>query len=168
VQLAKLAGAEVIACASTEAKLQRLRQLGADHVLDYTKHSLPEWVRDTFGKPQRRGGAGGVDVVVNFTGGDTWVPSLKCLRRGGRLLTCGATAGFDPVEDLRYIWTYELQVQGSNGWTREGVQALLQLVQDGALQPVVDQVFPLREAAAALARIEDRQAFGKVVVQPWA
>lgn len=168
VQLAKLAGAEVIACASTEAKLQRLRQLGADHLLDYTKHSLPEWVRDTFGKPQRRGGAGGVDVVVNFTGGDTWVPSLKCLRRGGRLLTCGATAGFDPVEDLRYIWTYELQVQGSNGWTREGVQALLQLVQDGALQPVVDQVFPLREAAAALARIEDRQAFGKVVVQPWA
>jgi NADPH:quinone reductase-like Zn-dependent oxidoreductase len=60
----------------------------------------------------------GVDVVVNYTGGDTWVKSMRVLHRGGRLLTCGATAGYDPVEDIRFIWTFELQVLGSNGWMR--------------------------------------------------
>jgi alcohol dehydrogenase len=168
VQLARLAGCEVIACASTADKLQRLRELGADHLLDYTKHSPPEWVRDTFGKPSRRGDAGGVDVVVNFTGGDTWVPSLKCLRRQGRLLTCGATAGYAPAEDLRYIWTFELQIQGSNGWTRQDILSLLELVADGSLAPVVDRVYPLQGASEALARLENREAFGKVLVQPWA
>lgn len=168
VQLAKQAGAEVVACASSQAKLERLRELGADHVFDYTKTGLPEWVRDHFGKPNRRGTAGGVDVVVNFTGGNTWVPSLKCLRRQGRLLTCGATAGFDPAEDLRYIWTFELQVRGSNGWTREDILRLLELVAAGAFTPVVDQLFPLSQAAAAMQRLEQREAFGKAVVQPWA
>jgi alcohol dehydrogenase len=168
LQLAKLAGCEVIACASSEPKLARLRELGADHVLDYTSHALPDWVRDTFGKPSRRDTSGGVDVVVNFTGGDTWVPSLRCLRRQGRLLTCGATAGFAPAEDLRYIWTFELQVKGSNGWTRDDILKLLKLIEDGLLVPCIDQVFPLRDTAAAMARIENRQAFGKVMVQPWA
>jgi alcohol dehydrogenase len=168
VQLAREAGAEVIACASSDAKLARLRELGAHHVLDYTRHGIAEWVRDQFGKPSRRDTSGGVDVVVNFTGGDTWVPSLKCLRRQGRLLTCGATAGFDPVEDLRYIWTFELQVKGSNGWTREDILSLLKLVAEGALKPAVDAVYGLGETAAAFSRIENRQAFGKVVVRPWA
>jgi len=168
VQLAKLAGSEVIACASSESKLQRMSELGADHLLNYTRQGLPEWVRDTFGKPSRRDTSGGVDVVVNFTGGDTWVPSLRCLRKQGRLLTCGATAGFDPAEDLRYIWTFELQVRGSNGWTREDILGLLQRVGDSSLHPVIDQVFPLRDVPAAMARLEGRQAFGKVVVQPWA
>ncbi len=71
-----------------------------------------------------------MDVVVNFTGGDTWVPSLRCLRRGGRLLTCGATAGFDPKTDIRYIWTFELQVLGSNGWTPEDLTTLLRMVDE--------------------------------------
>lgn len=168
VQLAKLAGSEVVACASSQEKLQRLRELGADHQLDYSKQPLHEWVRDNFGKPNRRGTAGGVDVVVNFTGGETWVPSLRCLRRQGRLLTCGATAGFAPVEDLRYIWTFELQVLGSNGWTREDIVSLLDLVSAGSLKPVIDQVYSLQEAPAALARLEMRQVFGKVVVKPWA
>jgi NADPH:quinone reductase-like Zn-dependent oxidoreductase len=166
VQLAKLAGAEVIACASTPAKLERLRQLGADHLFDYSSGALHTWVHQRFGKPHRRDGSGGVDVVVNFTGGDTWVPSLRCLRRGGRLLTCGATAGFAPTEDLRYIWTFELQIMGSNGWAREDVTRLLSLVEQKKFVPIVDKVFPLSDAGAAMQHLESRQAFGKVVVRP--
>ena len=97
VQLAKLAGAEVIAAASTEDKLKRLGELGADHLLDYKKHDFMKWVFEKFGKPHRRKFADGVDVVVNFTGGDTWVKSMRVLHRGGRLLTCGATAGLRPA-----------------------------------------------------------------------
>ena len=90
----------------------RLKDLGAAHLLDYTKHDFVKWVHETFGKPHRRKFTGGVDVVVNFTGGETWVPSLRVLHRGGKVLTCGATAGFDPKEDLRFIWTFELQDPG--------------------------------------------------------
>ena len=68
-------------------------------------------------------------MVVNYTGGDTWVKSLKVLKVGGRLLTCGATAGYDPEEDIRFIWTFELKVLGSNGWMRTDIEKLLELVQ---------------------------------------
>ena len=71
---------------------------------------------------------GGYDVVVNFTGGDTFAPSLRCLKMGGRLLTCGATAGFDPKTDLRFVWTGELDVRGSNGWRRDDLAALIEMV----------------------------------------
>src|ERR1700722_10286009 len=77
VQLAKLAGAEVVACASSEDKMRRLRELGADHVVNYVETNFVDAVYGIYGKPGRRGAPGGVDVVVNFTGGDTWVPSLK-------------------------------------------------------------------------------------------
>ena len=93
VFLAKMAGATVIACASSDEKIKRLYALGADHVIDYARGDFMAEVHARFGKPSRRSFEGGVDVVINFTGGDTWVPSLRCLRRGGRLLTCGATAG---------------------------------------------------------------------------
>jgi alcohol dehydrogenase len=135
VLLAKLAGATVVACASSDAKLKRLHELGADQVIDYARGDFMAEVHARFGKPHRRGFDGGVDVVVNFTGGETWVPSLRCLRRGGRLLTCGATAGFDPRTDLRYIWTFELQVLGSNGWTLEDLVTLLQMVEERRLSP---------------------------------
>ena len=82
-------------------------------------------------------------MVVNFTGGDTWAPSLRCVKRGGRLLTCGATAGFDPPTDIRFIWTAELDVRGSNGWTRRTCTALLGLVRTGRLAPVIDRGLPL-------------------------
>lgn len=167
VQIAKAQGAEVIACASTPEKLERLRALGADHVLDYTQVELQQWVWSRFGKPHRRNNTGGLDVIVNFTGGGTWVPSLKCLRRQGRLLTCGATAGFDPVEDLRYIWTYELQIRGSNGWDRSDVESLLRMVGQESIAPPIDGMYSLAQAPAAMRRLEDRQAFGKVLVQPW-
>ena len=116
VILAKLLGAEVIACASSDEKMARLKELGADEVIDYTKVDWSKWAIEKYGKPQRRSYEGGVDVVVNFTGGDTWVPSLRCLKRGGKLLVCGATAGYDPKEDLRYIWSFELQIIGSNSY----------------------------------------------------
>jgi alcohol dehydrogenase len=88
------------------------------------------------------------------------------LRVGGRLLTCGATAGYDPAEDIRFIWTFELKVLGSNGWANQDVVALLELVRSGKLEAVVDEVYPLARAAAALQRIEDRNVFGKLVITP--
>lgn len=166
VQLAKLAGGEVIACASTEAKLAGLKALGADHVIDYKKQDFVKWVYGTFDKPHRRHGTGGVDMVVNFTGGDTWVPSLKVLRRQGKVLTCGATAGFDPKEDLRYIWSFELKVLGSNGWMREDLTTLFDLVGSGRLKPVIDKELPLEEVNEAFRLIEDREVFGKVILKP--
>lgn len=166
VQLAKLAGCEVIACSSSPAKLARLQALGADHLLDYSQHKLTDWVFAKYGKPHRRMYTRGVDVVVNFTGGDTWVPSLRILHRQGRMLTCGATAGFDPQEDIRYIWTYELQILGSNGWMREDIEQLFELVEARKLKPVIDRTFRLDEVNAAFDVMEQREVFGKVVVTP--
>jgi 2-desacetyl-2-hydroxyethyl bacteriochlorophyllide A dehydrogenase len=166
VQLAKLVGAEVIACASSDAKLARLKELGADHLVDYTKEDFMKWVYAKFDKPHRRQFTGGVDTVVNFTGGDTWVKSMRVLHRQGKLLTCGATAGYDPKEDIRLIWTFELRVLGSNGWMREDLQTLIDLIRAGRLKPVIDKTLPLSEANEAFRLIEDREIFGKVVVKP--
>jgi alcohol dehydrogenase len=168
VQLAKQAGATVIACASSDEKLQRLKSIGADIGINY---ATSDWVAECyrlFGKPRVMGAnAGGVDVVVNFTGGHTWVPSLRVLRRDGRLLTCGATAGFDPKEDIRFIWTFELNIIGSNGWSREDVHALLDLVKAGKLSPELHpQRYPLEHAREALRLLDDRQVYGKVIVEP--
>src|SRR4029079_911842 len=116
VLLAKMLGAEVIACASSEGKLQRLKELGADEVIDYSKTDWSKWAVEKYGKPQRRSYEGGVDAVINFTGGDTWHPSLRCLKRGGKLRVCGATAGYDPKEDLRYVWSFEIEIKGSNSF----------------------------------------------------
>jgi alcohol dehydrogenase len=166
VQLAKLAGAHVVVAASSEDKLASLKALGADDGINYKTDDFMKEVHRRFGKPKFFGGDTGMDVVVNFTGGDTWVPSLRCLRNGGRLLTCGATAGFDPKEDIRYIWTFELNIIGSNGWLPEDLESLLALVRSGKLQPVIDQVLPLKDARAAFRRLDERAVFGKVVVAP--
>jgi alcohol dehydrogenase len=166
VLLAKMLGAEVIACASSAGKIKRLRELGADHVVDYKEADFSKWAIEKFGKPQRRSRDGGVDVAINFTGGDTWVPTLRCVKRGGKILVCGATAGFDPKEDLRYIWSFELQVIGSNSFYDENLQALMDLIQQNKLKPVIDEVLPLEKAAHGLKLIEDRAVFGKVVVCP--
>ena len=168
VQLAKIAGATVVACAGTDEKAERLKQLGADHVINYTRDDFLKAAYDLYGKPSRRGADArkGFDVVVNYTGGDTWVKSLKCLTVGGRLLTCGATAGFAPAEDIRFIWTFELKILGSNGWARADIEALLALVRSGALKVVTQKSFPLEQARDALRLIEDREVFGKIVVTP--
>ena len=166
VILAKLLGAEVIACASSEDKLARLKELGADEVINYKDVDFSKWAVEKYGKPQRRTYEGGVDVVINFTGGDTWVPSLRCLKRGGKLLVCGATAGHDPKEDLRYIWTFEINVVGSNSFYDDDLKGLMKLIQDGKMKPVIDKVLPLDEAREGLRLIRDREVMGKVVVAP--
>ncbi len=168
LQLAKLAGCEVVACAGTDAKAQRLMELGADKTINYIEKDFVKEAYAMYGKPTRRGAGTdqGLDVVVNYTGGDTWVKSLRILKVGGRLLTCGATAGFDPKEDIRFIWTFELKVLGSNGWMRTDIEKLLELVQSGKLKVLVDKVYKLSDAAEALRVIEDREVFGKVVVAP--
>jgi alcohol dehydrogenase len=166
VILAKLLGAEVIACASSDEKLARLKEMGADEVVDYTKTDWSKWAVEKYGKPQRRSYEGGVDVVVNFTGGDTWHPSLRCLKRGGKLLVCGATAGYDPKEDLRYVWSFELKIIGSNSFYDEDLKGLMDLIQAGKMKPVIDKVLPLEEAREGLRLIQDRQVIGKVVVTP--
>ncbi|MEM8877401.1 MAG: zinc-binding dehydrogenase [Pseudomonadota bacterium] len=165
VQLAKAAGAEVIATASSDEKLQRLAELGADHLINYAESDFFAEVIERFGKPRVMGG-GGVDVVVNFTGGETWVPSLRCLTKNGRLLTCGATAGFDPKTDIRYIWTFEQNIIGSNGWSMEDVQELLAMVERGQLKALVDRTLPLEETQEAFRLLRDREVFGKVIVSP--
>ena len=166
VLLAKMLGAEVIACASSADKIQRLKDLGADHVINYKDTDFSKWAIEKFGKPQRRNYEGGVDVVINFTGGDTWAPTLKCVKRGGKILVCGATAGFDPKEDLRYIWSFELKVIGSNSFYDENLTALMDLIQQGKMKPVIDEILPLEKAAEGLKLIEDRAVFGKVIVCP--
>jgi alcohol dehydrogenase len=166
VLLAKMLGAEVIACASSDEKLARLKAMGADEVVDYTKTDWSKWAVEKYGKPQRRSYDGGVDVVVNFTGGDTWHPSLRCLKRGGKLLVCGATAGYDPKEDLRYVWSFELKILGSNSFYDDNLKGLMDLIQAGKMKPVIDKVLPLSEAREGLRLIRDREVIGKVVVAP--
>jgi alcohol dehydrogenase len=165
VQLAKLVGAEVIACASSAAKLQRLREIGADHVVNYRERPFLDAVKEIYGKP-RITGSGGVDVAVNFTGGDTLLPTQKCVKLGGRILCCGATAGFDLHLDARYWWTFEQTLIGSDGWVKEDLSSLLQLVASRRLDPSIDRVLPLEEAAEAERLLEDREVFGKVVLRP--
>jgi alcohol dehydrogenase len=166
VILAKLLGAEVIACASSAEKLARLKTLGADHAVNYRDTDWSKWAVEKYGKPQRRSYDGGVDVVINFTGGDTWLPSLRCLKRGGKLLVCGATAGYDPKEDLRYVWSFELKIMGSNSFYDDNLAALMQLIHEGKMKPVIDKVLPLDEAREGLRLIADREVIGKVVVTP--
>jgi alcohol dehydrogenase len=166
VILAKMLGAEVIACASSEEKLQRLKELGADEVVNYKEVDFSKWAVERYGKPQRRSYEGGVDVVINFTGGDTWHPSLRCLKRGGKLLVCGATAGYDPKEDLRYVWSFELQIIGSNSFYDENLTALMDMIAHGKMRPLIEKVLPLEQAAEGLRLIRDREVIGKVVVAP--
>jgi NADPH:quinone reductase-like Zn-dependent oxidoreductase len=164
--LAKHLGAEVIACTSSAEKMHKLKELGADETINVTETDFSKWAVEKYGKPQRRSYDGGVDVVINFTGGDTWHPSLRCLKRGGRLLVCGATAGYDPKEDLRYIWTFELKIIGSNSFYDDDLQALMKLIAAGEMRPVIDKVLPLEQAREGLRLIQDREVIGKVVVAP--
>ena len=163
VLLAKMIGAHVVAAAGSPAKCERLHALGADETVDYSAEDFAAYARRTTGTLFT---GGGYDVVVNFTGGDTWASSLRCVKRGGRLLTCGATAGFDPPTDIRFIWTAEMDVRGSNGWARRDLTALLEMVADGRLTPVIDQRLPLERGVEAMRLLEDRQFFGKIVLGP--
>ena len=166
VVLTKKLGAEVIACVGSAEKGEALAASGADHVVNYREEDFSRWAIARYGKPQRRSYEGGVDVVINFTGGETWRPSLKCLKRGGTLLVCGATAGYDPAEDLRYVWSFELNIKGSNSFYQDDLDALLGMVARGDITPLIDRQLPLEQAAEGLRLIRDREVLGKVIVTP--
>jgi len=164
VLLSKMMGCEVVACASSDEKLERLKEIGADHLINYKERNFREATWDIFGKPAYTGG-GGVDVAVNATGGKTWKDTIRCLGKGGRLLTCGATAGFEEEIDVRYIWTYEHDILGSDGWERQDLVTLLDYVAKSSLKPVIDKIMDLEEIHEAERLMEDREVFGKIVLR---
>jgi len=165
VLLAKMKGAKVIACAGSKEKLQRLHEIGADYCIDYSTQNVRDAVWDIVGKP-RRDGAGGVEVVVNSTGGGTWPDSIRALKLGGRLVTCGATAGYEEKIDVRYLWTFEHTILGSNGCTRSDMTTLLDYCADGTFSPVIDKVFDLKNVQEAERMMEQRKVFGKILITP--
>lgn len=165
VQLCKLAGATVIATGSGEWKREKLKELGADHVFPSRTEEWLGQVKAIAGRPRYLDkAAGGVDAVVNYIGGDTWAASLKVLRYHGRMITCGATAGYDPPTDIRYIWSFEQTITGSDGWSRAGIAQLLEMVAAGRLDPAVHAVRPLEEVGEAMAELVARQVFGKSIL----
>lgn len=159
IQLAKEIGARVVACSSSAAKLERLAALGADELVDTSNGEFGGQVWNLTGRK-------GADVVVDYLGKDTWGQSVRALRHGGRLVTCGASTGFLVEMDLRYVWTRELDVLGSDGWSRGDLLALVGQVRDGSLSPVIHSVHPLSRVRDAVAELEDRRAIGKVLVVP--
>ena len=165
VQLAKAAGCTVIAVTSSATKADGLKAIGADYVVDATATSYVEFVKEKYGKPRTRGLSGGIDVCVNYTGGDTWTECFRAVRRGGRILTCGATAGYDPKTDIRYIWSFEYNIIGSNGWEREDHAKMLELIAEGRLVPVIDRVAPMSDIASAMRDLHERRVLGKVVLE---
>ena len=128
VQVVKAYGGRVIACASTDEKCAKLAKLGADHTINYSTH---DFSREAW----RLSGKKGVDVCVNFTGGETWNPSIRTLKLHGKLLTCGATAGFDARTDIRYIWQREVKVIGSNGYAKSDVTRGMVDMAEGRIKP---------------------------------
>ncbi|HEV3311894.1 MAG TPA: zinc-binding dehydrogenase [Chloroflexota bacterium] len=159
VQLGHATGARVIACSGSDEKLGRLRQFGAGETVNTSTEDFSKRVWELTGKH-------GADVVIDYTGKETWPSSIRCTKPGGRLATCGATTGYDASTDLRYVWTRELDILGCNGWMREDLLALIAMVRDGGLRPVISSVYPLSRIAEAEAELEDRRALGKVIVVP--
>jgi alcohol dehydrogenase len=166
VLLSKMIGCEVVACGSTGDKLRALKDWGADHVINYREKDFVREVWGLYDKPHRRKYTGGVDVAINFTGGDTWAQSFKATKRGGKILTCGATAGYDPKTDIRYIWTFELKVLGSNSWAPSDLETLMKLIAEGRFKPVIDTVLPLAETREGVRQLRDREVIGKIIIEP--
>jgi len=158
IQIAKLWGARVIATASTDAKLARAQELGADDLVNYREQDFAREV-------QRLTDKKGVEVVIEHVGQDTFPKSLRSLARGGRLVTCGATSGPDIEVDLRYVFARHLALLGSYMGGKHELAELLPFFDTGRLKPVVDRVFPLEEAADAHRRMENREQFGKIVLR---
>ncbi len=163
VLLAKRAGCTVIAAAGSDEKCAKLTALGADATINYATTAIDGYIRDKTGSLLR---GGGVDVVINFTAGDTWTPSIRCVKRFGRLLCCGGTGGYAAPTDIPYLFTSEMSIIGSTGWTREDQQACLDLVAGGDFDPPIDRIVPLSDGIAAVRALEERQVFGKVIVKP--
>ena len=158
IQIAKLYRARVIATASTDDKLAKARELGADDIINYREQDFAKEVRRLTNKKV-------VDIVIDHVGKDTFGKSIASLARGGRLVTCGATSGPDVDIDLRYVFARHLSLLGSHMGGKHELAELLPFFDTGALKPVVDRVLPLEEAADAHRRLENREQFGKIVLR---
>lgn len=159
IQIARLFQCRVIATAGGEEKMARARELGAAHVIDHYRQDISAEVRRLTGKR-------GVDVVVEHVGAATWHKSLESLAPAGRLVTCGATTGYDARIDLRFLFSKQWSLQGSFMGTMGELHQVLKFVFRGQLKPVIDRVYPLAEIRAAHERLERKEHFGKVVVTP--
>jgi len=158
IQIAKVAGARVIATAGSEEKLAKARELGADEVILHSKQDIAAEVKRL---TNRRG----VDVVFEHVGQATWEQSIRSLAVGGRLVTCGATTGYEGKIDIRYLFTRQLSILGSYMGGKGELCSVLELVGRGLLKPVIDTVMPLAQAAEAHRRLESREQFGKIVLR---
>jgi 2-desacetyl-2-hydroxyethyl bacteriochlorophyllide A dehydrogenase len=158
IQIAKFFGARVIATASNEAKVTKATALGADHVINLKTQKIREEVRRITSKR-------GVDVVFEHVGTATWDDSIASLAYAGRLVTCGATTGYDAKLDLRLLFAKQLSLMGSYMGTKSDLHSVMRLVAAGRFKPIIDRIFPLSEAAAAHAYLESGAQFGKVVLQ---
>jgi NADPH:quinone reductase-like Zn-dependent oxidoreductase len=155
--ISKALGARALVTSSSDQKLERARDLGADAVVNHADGDVRAAVSDA------TGGAG-VDVVLEHVGEATWQSSLQAARAGGRIAVCGATSGPNPPAALHRIWWKQLTIYGSTMGTREDFEAAYELVKSGRAKPVVDSVFPLAEARAAHERLEAAEQFGKIVL----
>ena len=159
IQIAKLHGARVITTASTDEKLAKARELGADETINYSRDDWPKEVRRL---TERRG----VDVVVEHTGAATWPGSIAALKNNGRLVTCGATSGFDARTDLRQVFFRHLTLLGSFMGSKAELLEAMKFVVQGKIRAVVDRVLPLSEARQAHELMENRGQFGKIILEP--
>jgi alcohol dehydrogenase len=158
LQFAKMAGCEVFACTSSAEKSAKLKELGADQIINYVEQ--PEFSRAVW----TASGKKGVDIAINFTGGDTWIQTQRCMAIGGRILTCGSTAGHMSMIDIRFLWHRETEIIGSRAYLPEDIVACLKHVSSGHLKPIIETRLPLERAAEGVALIEERRVFGKVIV----
>ena len=159
IQICKLLGARVIATTGTDEKAKRARALGADEVINYS-------TQDFVAECKRLTAKRGVDAVIEHVGGEVFTKSVLATAWGGRVVTCGATAGFTPELDLRQIFFRQVQVLGSTMGRKADLLRVVSFVEQGKLRPVVDRVMPMREARAAHEALERREAFGKIVLEP--
>ena len=159
LQIARLFNCKVIATAGSEAKLAGARELGATHTINYREADFVAEVKAITKKA-------GVDVVFEHVGGDTFANSIKVTRNGGRIVTCGATSGFEPSIDLRHVFFRQIEVLGSTMGSKADLLSVLEHTAAGRFEPIVHQVLPLRQAADAHRILEERKAFGKVVLTP--
>jgi NADPH:quinone reductase-like Zn-dependent oxidoreductase len=159
IQIAKMFHCQVITTAGDEAKLERARALGANHGINHYKQKISEEVRKITHKQ-------GVDIVFEHVGAATWDESVKSLKTGGTLVTCGATTGPAVGLDLRHLFARQLTLLGSYMGTMGNLHEVLQHVFAGRLKPVVDRAFPLQDIRAAHEYLENSQMFGKIVLNP--
>jgi NADPH:quinone reductase-like Zn-dependent oxidoreductase len=157
IQIAKLRGARVVTTASSDEKLAHARELGADETINYTNSDWPKEVKRLTNRK-------GVDVVVEHTGAATWPGSIASLKPNGRLVTCGATSGYDAHTDLRQVFYRHLNILGSFMGSKAELLAAMKFIEEGKIRGVVDRVLPLSEARQAHELIENRAQFGKIVL----